>query len=71
MQRVDVLRRDFEIGAGKIQLYIGFNGRQLIGEISHLFVLFQLGCHGFGAAEAERGDVVQVGIECIQPTKPL
>ncbi|MNG85647.1 hypothetical protein D3C79_444110 [compost metagenome] len=71
LQRVNVQRRDFEFCAGKIQLDIGFNRRQLIGEIRHLFVLFQLGCHGLGATEVERGDVVQVGIECIQPTKPL
>ncbi len=41
----------FQLFAGQIQFNVGFNGRQLIGEVRDLFVLLKLSGHGFGAAE--------------------
>ncbi|MNN85488.1 hypothetical protein D3C81_2027820 [compost metagenome] len=49
---------NFELLTGKFQLDVGFDGGQLIGEVSHLFVLLQLRCHGFCTTERQAGDFV-------------
>ena len=58
MQRVDL----------DIQRYVGLDGRQLIGQVSHLAMLFELGRQALGAANRQLGHLVEVGIDHVEAT---
>ncbi|MNR62312.1 hypothetical protein D3C85_1843080 [compost metagenome] len=49
---------NFELFAGEFQLNVSFDGGQLIGKVSHIFILLQLRGHGFGTTESQPGDFV-------------
>ncbi|MCY1286581.1 hypothetical protein D9M70_355570 [compost metagenome] len=49
-----------------VQLDVALDGRQLVGQVGHVLVLFELGRQGLGAANRQAGHLVQVGIEDIQ-----
>ena len=62
---------NFELFARQLQRNVGFDGRQLVGEVSDLFILLQLRRHGFRTTEAQFGNLLRRGIERVETTQPL
>ncbi len=50
-----------------VQRHVQLDGRQLVGEVGHLLVLFELGGQRLGSAQRQLGDLSEVGVDHIQP----